>query len=45
MGDVANKAAEGLTTGLGKSLLIGGSVVVGGLLLWRWIRPSPTAAA
>ena len=45
VGDVANKAAEGLTTGLGKSLLIGGSVVVGGLLLWRWIRPSPTAAA
>jgi hypothetical protein len=45
VGDVANKAAEGLTTGLGKSLLIGGSVVVGGLLLWRWLRPSPTAAA
>lgn len=45
VGDVANKAAEGLTTGLGKSLLIGGSVVVGGLLLWRWLRPSPPTAA
>jgi hypothetical protein len=45
VGDVANKAAEGLTTGLGKQILIGGSVVVGGLLLWRWLRPSPAAAA
>jgi hypothetical protein len=42
VGDVANRAAEGLTTGLGKQLLLGGSVVVGGLLLWRWFRPTPS---
>ncbi|TMQ20525.1 MAG: hypothetical protein E6J91_03680 [Deltaproteobacteria bacterium] len=45
IGDVANRAAEGVTSGLGKPILIAGSVVVGGLLLWRWLRPSPTTVA
>jgi hypothetical protein len=41
VGNVAHKVGEGVTSGLGKPILIAGSVVVGGLLLWRWLRPSP----
>jgi hypothetical protein len=45
IGDIAHRAGEGVTSGLGKPILIAGSVVVGGLLLWRWLRPSPTTVA
>ena len=43
VGDIAHKAGEGVTSGLGKPILIGGSVVLGGLLLWRFVRPRPRA--
>jgi hypothetical protein len=42
IGDIAHKAGEGVTSGLGKPILLAGGVVVGGLLLWRWLRPRPT---
>lgn len=45
LGDIAHKAGEGVTSGLGKPILIAGSVVLGGILLWRWIRPSPATVA
>ena len=45
LGDIAHKAGEGVTSGLGKPILIAGSVVLGGILLWRWVRPRPTPAA
>jgi hypothetical protein len=35
VGDIAHKAGEGVTSGLGKPILIGGSVLLGGILLWR----------
>ncbi|HEU4733446.1 MAG TPA: hypothetical protein VFT22_36385 [Kofleriaceae bacterium] len=38
VGDVAHKAGEGLTSGIGKQLLLGGGVVLGGILLWRLAR-------
>jgi hypothetical protein len=41
LGDVAHKAGEGVTSGLGKPILIGGAVVLGGILLWRWTRTKP----
>jgi len=44
IGDIAHKAGEGVTSGLGKPILLAGGVVVGGLLLWRWLRPHPTVA-
>jgi hypothetical protein len=44
IGDIAHKAGEGVTSGLGKPILIAGSVVVGGILLWRWLRPGPPPA-
>jgi hypothetical protein len=44
VGDIAHKAGEGVTSGLGKPILIGGSVVLGGILLWRWTRPHPRPA-
>ena len=44
VGDIAHKAGEGVTSGLGKPILIAGSVALGGILLWHWIRPSPSAA-
>jgi hypothetical protein len=44
VGDIAHKAGEGVTSGLGKPILIGGSVLLGGILLWRWRRPKPRAA-
>ena len=43
VGDIAHKAGEGVTSGLGKPILIAGSVVLGGILLWHWIRPSTSA--
>jgi hypothetical protein len=45
LGDIAHKAASGVTSGLGKPILIGGSVLLGGILLWRWTRPKRTEAA
>jgi hypothetical protein len=45
IGDIAHKAGEGVTSGLGKPILLAGSVVVGGLLLWHWLRPRSTTAA
>ena len=44
IGDVAHKAGEGVTSGLGKPILLAGGVVLGGILLWRWLRPAPTPA-
>jgi hypothetical protein len=44
LGDIAHKAGEGVTSGLGKPILIAGSVVLGGILLWRWVRPRPYPA-
>jgi hypothetical protein len=44
VGDIAHKAGEGVTSGLGKPILIGGSVILGGILLWRFARPRPRAA-
>jgi hypothetical protein len=38
VGDVAYKASAGLTSGLGKPLLLGGGMVLGGILLWRLAR-------
>ena len=35
VGNIAHKAGEGVTSGLGKPILIAGSVALGGLLLWR----------
>jgi hypothetical protein len=43
VGDIAHKAGEGVTSGLGKPILLAGSVVLGGILLWHWIRPSTSA--
>jgi hypothetical protein len=45
IGDIAHKAGEGFTSGLGKPLVLAGSVVVGGFLLWRFLRPRTPAAA
>jgi hypothetical protein len=45
LGDIAHKAGEGVTSGLGKPILIAGSVALGGILLWRWIRPRPATPA
>jgi hypothetical protein len=46
VGNVAHKAGEGVTSGLGKPILIAGSVVLGGLLLWRFTsRPRVAEAA
>ncbi len=44
VGDIAHKAGEGVMSGLGKPILIGGSVILGGILLWRWTRSKPRAA-
>ncbi len=44
VGDIAHKAGEGVTSGLGKPILLGGSILLGGILLWRWTRPKPRAA-
>ena len=38
VGDIAHKAGEGVISGLGKPIVIGGSVVLGGILLWRLTR-------
>jgi hypothetical protein len=43
VGEIAHKAGEGVTSGLGKPILLAGSVVLGGILLWHWIRPNTTA--
>ncbi len=45
VGDIAHKAGEGVTSGLGKPILIGGSVVLGGILLWRLTRRPRAAEA
>jgi hypothetical protein len=44
VGDIAHKAGEGVSAGLGKPILIGGGVILGGILLWRWTRPRRRAA-
>lgn len=45
VGDIAHKAGEGVTSGLGKPILLAGGVVLGGILLWRWVRPRPATPA
>ena len=45
VGDIAYKAGEEATKGAAKPLLIGGSVILGGILLWRILRPSHAAEA
>jgi hypothetical protein len=42
-GDVAHKVGEGVTSGLGKPILLAGSVVVGGILLWHFLAPKASA--
>jgi hypothetical protein len=45
VGDTAYRAGEEATKGAAKPLIIGGSVVLGGLLLWRILRRPPVAEA
>lgn len=45
LGDVAYKAGEEATKGAAKPLIIGGSVVLGGILLWRILRRPPATEA
>jgi len=49
VGDLANKAGDAVATSIGKPLLIGGGVLLGGVVLWRLLRkpapaPQPTSA-
>jgi hypothetical protein len=45
VGNVAKKAGEGVASGIGKPILIGGSVILGGFLLWRLVRRPAVAEA
>lgn len=39
VGDVADRAAREVTSGIGKQIAIGGGVVLGSVLLWHLLRP------
>jgi hypothetical protein len=41
VGDIAHRAGAGVTSGLGKPILLASGAILGGILLWRWVRPSP----
>jgi len=45
VGDLAHKAGDAVATSIGRPLLIGGGVILGGVVLWRLLRkPAPQPA-